>query len=309
MTAREVIERLNNKSIKSSKLMYCLVDSNKHPYKLDDTPARTNTVEDFVDFDTISKSTKLDKYAGIGISIQASNICAIDVDHCFSIANDITSADERAKYCLDIFKDVAYCEFSFSGTGLRILFKHPVIINYSDKLYIKNDKTQIEYYQPNKSYRYVTLTGNTIVDNDINIEHDITNVLFDFLDKYMTRNFIHFDVQTVSTEETRSYEELMQLVKKCYRKDMTFQNLWFVHAPGSGKDESERDYHLVAYLYENITQNKDMIKKIFETSTFFKTKDSKHVYKWTYQNGRYFDYLYEQKRRQHEENLSGRRMV
>lgn len=310
MTALEVVERLKNKSIISSNLKYCLVDSNKHPYKLDETPARTNVVEDFVDFETLSKSTNLNKFAGIGISIQASNICAIDVDHCFAIANDVTSGDERAKYCLEKFKDVAYCEFSFSGTGLRILFKHPLIENYSDKWYIKNEKSQIEYYQPNKSYRYVTVTGNTIVDNDITVEHDMTNMLFEFLDKYMIRNFIHFDVQTVSKEETRSYEELMQLVKKQYRLDMSFQNLWFTPAPGSGKDESERDYHLVCYLYEHITQNKDLIKRIFESSVFFKTKDSKHIYKWTNGEGRYFNYLYEQKRRMHEEkNLFSRRMV
>ena len=78
---------------------------------------------------------------------------------------------------------------------------------------------------------------------------------------------------------------------------MTFQNLWFTNAPGSGKDESERDYHLVAYLFENVTQDHDMIKQIFEQSNFFKTKDYKHVYKWTNQNGRYFEYLYNTIRR------------
>ena len=133
MKARDVIQRLLDKSILKSDLRYCLVDENKHPFKIDTTPARPNVIEDFVNFETLKNSENIDVYAGIGISIQASNVSAIDVDKCFSIPNDINSGDERAKYFLDLFKDDAYCEFSFSGTGLRIIFKQPLIENYSDK--------------------------------------------------------------------------------------------------------------------------------------------------------------------------------
>ena len=296
MTSIEVIEKLVNTHIIDADLRYCLVDNNKHPFRIDALPARSNQTDDFVDFSTLLTSEYLDKFAGIGISIQASNVCAIDVDHCFSIPNDISSADDRAKYCLELFKDDSYCEFSFSGTGLRIIFLHDKIENYSDKYYIKNDKCQIEYYQPSKSFRYVTLTGNVIKNNYLHNSDELTDKLYNFLNKYMLRQFNHYSVYTDEIE-TRTFEELMQLVKKCYRLDMSFQNLWFTHAPGSGKDESERDYHLVAYLYENVTQNKDLIKQIFESSEFFKTKDSHHIYKWTNQNGRYFNYLYDTIRR------------
>ena len=264
MTSIEVIEKLVNTHIIDADLRYCLVDNNKHPFRIDALPARSNQTDDFVDFSTLLTSEYLDKFAGIGISIQASNVCAIDVDHCFSIPNDISSADDRAKYCLELFKDDAYCEFSFSGTGLRIIFLHDKIENYSDKYYIKNDKCQIEYYQPSKSFRYVTLTGNVIKNNYLHNSDELTDKLYNFLNKYMLRQFNHYSVYTDEIE-TRTFEELMQLVKKCYRLDMSFQNLWFTHAPGSGKDESERDYHLVAYLYENVTQNKDLIKQIFES--------------------------------------------
>ena len=296
MTSIDVIEKLTNTHIIDADLKYCLVDNNKHPFRIDSLPARSNCLDDFVSFDTLLTSTFLDKFAGIGISIQASNVCAIDVDHCFSIANDISSGDDRAKYCLDLFKDDAYCEFSFSGTGLRIIFLHDKIENYSDKYYIKNDKCQIEYYQPSKSFRYVTLTGNVIINNYLHNSDKLTDKLYDFLNKYMLRQISHYTVNT-DENEARSFEELMKLVRKHYRTNMTFQNLWFTHAPGSGKDESERDYHLVAYLYENITQNKDLIKQIFESSEFFKTKDNHHIYKWTNQNGRYFNYLYDTMRR------------
>lgn len=294
--ARDIVDKLLTTSLATANLKFCLVDSNKHPYTLSKTPARSNVMEDFVDFAELAKSEYLNDFAGVGISIQASNICAIDVDHCFEIPNDINSADERAIYFLDLFKDIAYCEFSFSGTGLRILFRQQQIDNYSDKYYIKNEKYKVEYYQPGKSFRYVTVTGNTIFNNNVDTALDFIDIITSFLDKYMKRNFIAHTVNT-SSIETRTYEELMTLVKKHYRRDMTFQNLWFTHAPGSGKDESERDYHLVAYLYENITQDRDLIKQIFETSEFFKTKDSKHVYKWENTNYRYFNYLYDTIRR------------
>lgn len=290
MNAIDVIERLCNKKIIKNKLQYCLVDSTKKPFKIDNTLARPNIVDDFVNFEKLLDCNNLKNYSSLGISIQASNICAIDVDHCFSEKNNILSADERAKNILDIFKDVAYCEFSFSGTGLRILFKTNIIDDYSKIYYIKNEKNHIEYYQPSNSFRYVTITGNTIFDNDISSSID-SYYIYEFLNKFMKREYKNYEIKTCK-KETKSYDELMKIVKKLYFKDNVFQDLWFDKAPGSGKDESERDYHLIAYLFENVTQDKIKLKQIFETSIFFKTKDYKHVYKWNYNDFRYYNYLY-----------------
>lgn len=282
-------------------LKYCLVTKDKLPYRIDEILARSNHSEDFVNIQEIISNLEninIENYKGVGISIQASNICAIDVDHCFSSPFDITSGDERAQQLINKFKDLAYIEFSFSGTGLRILFKSNLIESYSDKYYIKNKNNSIEYYQPNNSYRYVTVTGKFIYNNLIkNIDNDI---IIDFLNEYMKKIIKSYDsIITTNEVETRTYEQLMKIVKYKYLKDYSFQDLWFTKAPGSGKDESERDYHLVAYLYENITQDKNLLKQIFESSEFFKTKDWKHINKWKNQNGRYFNYLYDTIRRNH----------
>ena len=298
MSAIDVIDKLSNNALAFANLKFCLVDNNKRPFKINNMPAKINNIEDFVDLEELFQCTNLQSYAGIGISIQASNVCAIDVDNCFSRPNDISSADERALYFIEKFKHFAYCEFSFSGTGLRILFRQAIIENYSDKFYIKNESNHIEYYQPTKSYRYVTLTGNTIFDNNVDSNVDFTDLILDFLNKFMLRPTSTKSYAITTTEnETRSYEELMNIVKGHYLRNITFQNLWFNAAPGSGKDESERDYHLVAFLYENVTQNKDLLKQIFESSNFFKTKDFKHIQKWNAQNFRYFNYLYDRIRR------------
>lgn len=298
MSAIDVLTRLSETHLLEADLKYCLVSSDKRPFKIDNTPAKPNEMNDFVNFETLLQHTSLESYAGVGISIQASNICAIDVDHCFKTAFDAMTADYRAKDILERFADYAYCEFSFSGKGLRILFRQKVMEDYSIKYYIKNERYGIEFYQPSKSFRYVTVTGMTISDNQIIDEvPELNEVVHQFLEDYMIRPIrVSFDVKT-QAEETRTFEQLLVEVKRFYFKNRQFQDSWFAIAPGSGKDESEKDYKLIALLYENITQDKDMIKKLFESSPYFKTKDSKHIFKWTYQEGRYYNYVYDMIRR------------
>lgn len=298
MNALDVVNNIvENSNLVNTSFKYCLVGMNKHPYRIDGKDARPNSVDDFVDLLDIVSCDKLEEYAGLGISIQGSNICAIDVDKCFTTPFDITSADKRALDIIDRFKDVAYIEFSFSGTGLRVFFKQDSIDDYSSKYYIKNDRVNIEYYQPKQSYRYVTITGKTIVNNNIECSFSFIDKVISFLEHYMKRVIVERVYVDVKEHDERSIEELMKIVKRLYFKDFTFQNLWFNPAPGSGKDESQRDYHLVAYLYENVTQDKEKLRQVFEQSNFYKTKDTKHVNKWTYNNYRYLNYLYDRIRR------------
>lgn len=292
MSAIEVLSDIVTTKLPSFDFRYCLVNEKKFPFKIDNTMAKINKEEDFVKLEELFLCTTLNSYAGIGISVQASKVCAIDVDKCFSKPFDFSSADDRAKDIFLRFKDIAYIEFSFSGKGMRVLFRSALIENYSDKYYIKNDKLQVEYYQPSHSYRYVTVTGRVI--QNLGLESDkINDALYSFLEDYMKKPVKKEREIKTQAIENRPIETLMTLVKLHYFKDNTFQNLWFDRAPGSGSNESERDYHLVAYLYENITQDKDMIKQIFESSPFFKSKDWKHVNKWHQQDGRYFNYLYD----------------
>ncbi len=290
MSAIDVIERLANTKLINHDLKYCLVTESKLPKKLNGEMAKPNNVNDFVSLSELLLADNLNEYAGVGISIQASNICAIDIDHCFKISKDIESGDERAKAALKLFKN-NYCEFSFSGTGLRILFLSDVIENLTDKYYIKNSKTQCEYYQPFKSFRYVTLTGNYIYNNEIkNVD---INSLNSFLEAFMLKPKLP-EIKGKETEENVSFEELLKRVKVMYFKNSDFQDLWFGKAPGSGKNESELDYKMIITLFTEVTQSREMIKKLFELSPYFKSKDYKHKKKWENQNNRYYNYVYDQ---------------
>ena len=297
MTALDTLFNITeNQHLLKYNFKYCLVDEIKHPHKFDGSLARPNVNEDFAsieDLTDVSINTLTD-YHCLGVSIQASQVCAIDLDDCVIKEFDETTITSKAKSIINLFKEFAYIEFSFSGHGIRIFFKSKPIDNYKYIYYIKNSKEHIEYYYPEGSARYVTITGMSIYSNEI---RDLTTneetILLNFLNTYMKREHqLNVDNNDSLEVDDSTIDELMIKVKNAYFRNYNFQDLWFTKAPGSGADESERDYHLVAYLYDNITKDKNKIKQLFELSPFFKSKDYKHLNKWQKQDYRYFNYLY-----------------
>ena len=285
MTALDTADAiLSNQYLLNADLRYCFVSKDKIPYN-GLVLARPNNRYDFVPFDRLNPEY-FQRYAGLGVSIQASNICAIDVDHCFSEPFNLASADQRAQDIINMFGDTTYIEFSFSGTGLRILFRANPIENYSSKYYIKNSKTQVEYYYPEGSCRYVTVTAKTIIYAGLNFIPD--ELLQAFLNKYMLRPRKCDNGANFKPIEG----DIDNLLLHFLRRNKSFQDNWFDNAPGSGSNESERDFFLIKFIFENITRNKEQIKSLFERSPFFKSKDRKHKYKWEKSDNRYFNYLY-----------------
>jgi len=293
MSAIETIERILDTSLVFEELKYCLINDKKFPFKIDNSIASVKNYDDFVSLETLLECKKLKDYSGVGISVQASNICAIDIDNCVKEPFDKNTINDFSLEIINMFKDFAYIEFSFSGTGIRILFKQKSIDEYSSNYKIKNSEIGVEYYQPNHSNRYVSVTGRYLYNNSISSNIDYFDIILEFLEKYMKKKRITRNNKKIKeTVDNRSIEEIMKKVKYHYLTCFDFQDLWFKHAPGSGKDESERDYRLVRYLYENITQDGDRVKEIFELSDFYKTKDKKHLYKWTRDDFRYFNYIF-----------------
>lgn len=290
MSAIDTLEMIANTSLIFEDLRYCLVNSNKLPFTIYNKIAAVNNKSDFVEFEKLFDCDKLHTYAGIGISIQASEVCAIDIDQCVSTPFEESTINTQAKEIINMFKHFAYIEYSFSGTGIRILFKQKSVEDYSKHYKIKNSKRHLEYYQPNHSNRYVTVTGKYLFNNPLTSDESNFKIVIEFLETYMKKQ-VRKREKVVLTDE-RCLDELLKKVKYHYFKSHSFQDLWFTHAPGSGKDESERDYRLVRYLYLNITQDRDKIKELFEMSEFFKTKDKKHILKWERNNYRYFDYIF-----------------
>lgn len=298
MSALDCVERLSKTNVPFEDLRYCLVSYDKNPYKIDGTRASVSNYEDFVTFDEVLSSTKLNEFKGLGISIQASHITAIDIDHCAKEPLNVDTFDDRTKDIVNMFKDFAYIEFSFSGMGIRILTRQNEVKDYRNNYYIKNSNNGVEFYQPTYdgvvSNRFVTITGNTIYNNKIDIKEDHSDTIKAFLDKYMKLKTRHATSVSINhLNEDKSIDKLRILVKRHLILNQGFQDDWFkdgIHPTKADRDESERDFRILSYLYSNITTDDNKIKQLFEESTFFKTKDSTHIRKWEYNDYRYFKY-------------------
>lgn len=291
MNAIITIENITKTNLIHEDLKYCLVNSKKIPFTVTNTFAKTNSLEDFVSLEQLLDNDNLENYSGVGISVQASKVIAIDIDNCVDEPFNINKINEFASEIIKIFKDIGYIEFSFSGSGIRILLKSEAIEDYSKLYKTKNSTTGLEFYQYNMLGRYVTLTGRYIYNNKLEYI-DNNSIIIEFLEKYMKKIFKKRKYKDEELDD-RELEELMKDVKKLYFKNHDFQDLWFSKAPGSGKDESERDFFLVRYIFNNITRDREKARLIFEESEFFKTKDNQHLYKWHRNDNWYFNYMFD----------------
>lgn len=262
---------------------WCLVDQNKFPYNISSQDlARTSNPEDFMGLDVLDPIRTKVKFVGLGALIKY--IGAIDIDSCVESPFDKNTITPQALELIHYFK--SYTEFSFSGRGIRILFS-PVGAYNTEKYYLKNSSLGIEFYIPQqRSPRYVTITGRRIFE-----EYDYRKIdLSEACEKWMKRPILESKKEV--THPTLSDEDVMKKVRYYLLINSDFQDNYYLEAPGSGSNESERDFHLVSFIYNNITTNPDQIIMVFESSNFYKTKDEKHLDKWHKRDHSHFWSIY-----------------
>lgn len=288
MPASDVVQRLKNTSLSILPLKFCVVNEKKLPFTTQNTMARVNVDSDFVSFSEICNFKDLNCYKSLGISILASKITAIDIDHCVSIDNtNSLIITDIASDIISIFANVSYTEISFSGTGIRILFYTNNIDNYQDTYYYKNTKIHVECYQ--NTPRYVTITGNTLIDN-ISANNIDSSTFLMFLDKYMKHDSLNSLKNNMNSNV--SYESLATSkqisLKKLIFTNNLFRTRWYREKNLETLSESDIDYYLLSTLYKTITHDLTKIKLCFESSVYFNTKSEKHLIKWNRNNYSYF---------------------
>ncbi len=206
-------------------------------------PTLLNYIYEYLKFDDNGK-----QLGGVGLGIFR-GYSAVDIDHCVDENGNLS---EMAKDIIDTLQ--SYTEYSPSGTGIRIIFKTQVRID-KDEYYINNRNNGLEIYISDNTNKFVSITGNKISGDTIN-EVDITGIL----NKYMKKG--QFNLQ------------------KALEKDEKLASLWNKVAPGSGADESETDMALACKLAFYLKNNEDEVKKYFEMSPYFQSKDAAHKKKW-----------------------------
>jgi len=231
-------------------------DKGKEPFDLrTDRHAKSNDPSTFCGYGTLLKNIHkylLDdsKNSGIGLGI-FNGYSAIDIDHCVDEDGNLSEmAMDIITYCS------SYTEYSPSRTGIRIIFKTDVKID-KDVHYIHNQNNNLEIYISGNTNKFVTITGNRISDEYCEINTvDITYIL----DKYMKKGGFN--------------------IEKALKKDEKLNTLWNKKAPGSNADESESDMALCCKLAFYLRNDEAEIKRYFEMSPYYQSKDPAHKKKW-----------------------------
>ena len=234
-------------------------------------------------FRTFEETMKLKKdYEGIGIGIFDS-FCGIDIDHCINESGEMT---DLAK---DIIKRIkSYTEKSLSGTGIHIVFKCNNQKQFdSMKYYTKMNEKQLqengfngtgglELYQGNFDNRYLTLTGNTLINDLKTIDSEVIEGI---VEEYMKKPQIQKKSDT-NRDTSGNYQDDLQFLNTGLTQGSKLIELWNSTPSGSGGDESETDLKLLCQLAYWTNCNESLMIQSFESSPYFMQKDDKHKNKW-----------------------------
>ncbi len=230
--------------------------------------AKTSLPETFSDFETACNALKKgcsdgSKYEGLGLLIY-NGFCAIDIDHCINEKGELS----------DIAKDIttrmdSYTEISPSGTGIHIIFTVRNFQFDKEMYYINNQKIGLEVYISESTKKFITITGNTINDNDI---ADNPPALQEILEKYMHRNqSLPLKSKLSSSSSMFSNRDYLQIGLK---KDEKLIAYWNGNRPL--KSESENDMGLMSKLLYWTNGNADEAIKAFLSSPYASQKDPAH---------------------------------
>ena len=235
-------------------------------------------------FRTFEETMKLKKdYEGIGIGIFDS-FCGIDIDHCISESGEMT---ELAK---QIIKKInSYTEKSLSGTGIHIIFKCTNQKQFdSMKYYTKMNEKQLqengftgtgglELYQGQFDNRYLTLTGNTLINELKTIDSEVIEGI---VEEYMKKPQIQKNTDTKKEYTSGNYQDDIQFLNVGLSQGSKLIELWNSTPSGSGGDESETDLKLLCQLAYWTNCNESLMIQSFESSPYYMQKDEKHKAKW-----------------------------
>ena len=218
----------------------------------------------FTNFDSVINA--LNSYDGIGIRVDG-KLAAIDLDHCIEDGK----LSSLAEYIASHFGNT-YIEISPSGTGLRIiLFVADGYVYDKDTYHIK--KGDIEVYVAGATNRFVTITGDVYLKNEI---AENTDGLQWLIDTYMKRKVPAVNDLNFENRPSLLSDESVIAKATVSKQRNKFQNLW----NGDISDypsQSEADLGLVSILAFYCNGNKEQIARMFRKSALFRSKwDERH---------------------------------
>ena len=143
--------------------------------------ARSNDQNTFASFQ--KAKTALDRrpgeYSGLGVGMFG-DLIGVDIDHC------IDKAGELSPLARDIVDKLgSYAERSPSGDGVHILCRARDLPYTKGQYLLNNRDLGLEVYPAGHTSRFLTLTGDALNHEDVNIR---TDEIMELLEKYMRKD-------------------------------------------------------------------------------------------------------------------------
>lgn len=206
------------------------------------------------------------EYDGIGVGM-FEDLVGIDIDHC--VSEDGTLSD-MAQTIVD--KIGSYTEVSPSGTGLHILCRAPQLAYDKDRYFMKNSALGLEIYPAGLTQRYLTLTGNAILSNDL---CERTDEVKELLEAYMLRGAVGTATRkTVSDPQTDTVLDDAILVDKMLNSAAggSVASLWAGEWEQNYGSQSEADIALCNYLAFWTAKDAEQMDRLFRQSGLMRDK-------------------------------------
>ena len=118
------------------------------------------------------------KYSGLGIGIFG-ELVGVDIDHCIDESGELSPL---AREIVD--KLGSYAEKSPSGSGVHILCRAHNLPYEEGRYYLNNNSLGLEVYPAGKTNRFLTLTGDALNCENVNVR---TDEVVELLEKYMQK--------------------------------------------------------------------------------------------------------------------------
>lgn len=236
----------------------------KVPYQTSGARADPGNKAHLTDFTTAYETYRNGGYDGIGLSV-AEDMAAVDIDGCVVDCKLNPFAQEI------VDKLGTYAEFSPSGTGVHIWGRAPNLLYDKAKYYRKNSEIGLEVYVGKHTTRFLTLTGETINDLDVN---DCSEALQELLDTYMVRPI----AEEPSVEAPGSFLSDDSVVAKMLsaKNAENTKALWEGQIPEE-KSHSEADMSLCMILAFWCGGDAEQMDRLFRQSGLMRDKwDERH---------------------------------
>lgn len=203
-------------------------------------------------------------------------LAVIDIDH--KKLDDAITQD-----IISLFN--TYTEYSPSGDGFHIWFlvntnRLPVNL---EQYYMKNSYNQLECYIAGVTNRYITFTGNVVVNQNIN---ERTEQLVQFLNRYMLKSIINVEIpkttefnENIISSVPKDDDVIIQTILGTKQKDKFVALYYNGDKSEYNDDDSSADMALATILAFYTGPDFERIDKLMADSKLYRVKWNRADYK------------------------------